>query len=263
MTGLEPTLFHLAGGRFTTKLHPRSSVEDYIKKFFSKLYNKPMKVAVVTGSSKGLGREVALALAKDGYTIVVHYLHSKDNAEKVLAEVKKMAPKSIVVCGDLTSEVDVKRIFGEIREKLGRVDLLFNNVGNFVFKVFDKTTNSEFRDMIESNLYSTLYTSREVLPIMRKQKSGDIINIGAVGCERMIIREMTTPYFLGLPLCQRPREIFTSALEIGSCPLFFKIGNGYRAVNSRINAVPWPKALSMWIYPWWLRMNLFSENRMI
>ncbi len=156
-----------------------------------------MKVAVVTGSAEGLGRDIAMALAKDGYTVVLHYFHSADDVKKALDKIKKVSPESIMVKADVTSEVDVEKMVGEVEKKLGRIDLLVNNVGNFIYKEFGKTTNAEFRDMIESNLYSVLYTSRAALPSMRKQKSGQIINIGAVGCERLIIREMSTPYFLG------------------------------------------------------------------
>lgn len=156
-----------------------------------------MKVAVVTGSAKGLGREIALALAKDGYTLVLHYHSSANDAKKLLAEIQKDSPRSMVVRADVTNEGDVEKMIGDIKKRLGRVDLLVNNVGNFVFKEFGKTTNAEFRDLIESNIYSTLYASRAVLPIMRKQKSGTIINIGVVGCERLVVRENSTPYFLG------------------------------------------------------------------
>lgn len=156
-----------------------------------------MKVAVVTGSAKGLGLDVAEMLAKEGYTIVLHYHHSADDAKKALAEIQKISPGSIMVQADVTSETDVEKMVGEVEKKLGRIDLLVNNVGNFLFKEFTKTTNAEFRDMIESNLYSTLYMSRAVLPFMRKQKSGLIVNLGAVGCERLVIRENSTPYFLG------------------------------------------------------------------
>ncbi|MDO8486971.1 MAG: SDR family oxidoreductase [Candidatus Curtissbacteria bacterium] len=156
-----------------------------------------MKVAVVTGSAKGLGRDIAMVLAKDGYTVVLHYLHSADDAKKALDEIKEVSPDSIMVKANVTSDSDTEKMVGEVEEKLGRIDLLVNNVGNFLYKEFAKTTNSEFRNMIESNLYSTLYVSRAALSLMRKQKSGQIINIGAVGCERLIIREMSTPYFLG------------------------------------------------------------------
>jgi NAD(P)-dependent dehydrogenase (short-subunit alcohol dehydrogenase family) len=156
-----------------------------------------MKVAVVTGGAKGLGVDICRALLKEDYTVVVHYNKSKDLAEELVEELKKENADCFAISADMTNEESVFAMFKEIEQELGRIDLLVNNVGNFVFKPFAKTTNAEFRDMIESNLYSTLYASRAVLPAMRKQKSGHIINIGAVGAERLIIRENSTPYFLG------------------------------------------------------------------
>jgi len=154
------------------------------------------KVAVVTGAAKSLGKAIALYLAHDGYTVVVHFRISKAEAEKVLDSIVKKSPKSILVSGDLTNEKQVGTIFGQIYKKLDRVDLLVNNVGNFLYKEFKKTTNSEFRDIVESNIYSALFCSRAVLPKMRKQKSGHIINIGSVGAETMTVTEKSTPYFM-------------------------------------------------------------------
>ena len=154
------------------------------------------RVAVVTGSAKGLGRAIALALAENGYTLVVHYRKSKVEAQDVLELISKRSPGSIMVSGDLRNEDEVENIFAEIVEKLGRVDLLVNNVGDFIYKKFSETTNSEFRDLLETNLFATLYCSRAVLPVMRKQKSGNIINLGAVGAERIQVTEKSTPYFM-------------------------------------------------------------------
>ena len=154
------------------------------------------KVAVVTGSAKGLGKAIALFLAHDGYTVAVHFKKSKAEAEVVLGKIKKKSPKSILVSGDLTDEKQVETMFDQIHKKLGRVDLLVNNVGNFLYKAFSKTTNSEFRDIVESNIYSALFCSRAVLPKMRKQKSGHIINIGTVGADKIQILEKSTPYYM-------------------------------------------------------------------
>ncbi len=156
-----------------------------------------MKVALITGAAKGLGAEVARHLAKEGYTVVVHFNKSRDLAQKVLDEISTISPKSIIVSADLAQEVEVRKMFEKVEGEFGRIDLLVNNVGNFLFKPFAKTTNGEFRDLVESNLMTTLYCSREALKLMRKQKSGHIINIGAVGAERLIIRENSMPYFLG------------------------------------------------------------------
>ena len=154
------------------------------------------KVAVVTGSAKGLGKAIALALADEGYIVVIHYRRSKRQAQKTLAEVCRKSPKSILAEGDLLDEKAVENIYEEIYKKLGRVDLLVNNVGDFIYKEFGKTTNAEFRDIIESNLYPSLFCSRAVLPYMRKTKAGHIINIGTVGAERLTQRAKSTPYFM-------------------------------------------------------------------
>lgn len=155
-----------------------------------------MKVAVVTGAAKGLGAEISKSLAAD-CTVVIHFNKSANAAEEVLKEVKKTSPESFKISADLTEETDAQKMFDEITDKYGRIDLLVNNVGNFVFKPFGKTTNTEFKDMLESNIYSTLFCSRAALVQMRKQKSGHIINIGAVGADRVVIRENSVPYFLG------------------------------------------------------------------
>src|SRR3990167_5792068 len=114
-----------------------------MSKFLDRVWNlvefaMMQKVAVVTGSAKGLGKAIALFLAHDGYTVAVHFKKSKAEAEAVLSKIKKKSPKSILVSGDLTDEKQVETMFGQIYKKLGRVDLLINNVGNFLYKEFSK-----------------------------------------------------------------------------------------------------------------------------
>lgn len=155
-----------------------------------------MKVAVVTGASKGLGSEIVMELANAGYSTVVHYRSSRSDAEKIVSKIKKRGGDSIALPCDLTNEEKVSKMFDEVNSNLGRIDLLVNNVGNFLFKKFSDTSNFEFRDIVESNIYATLYCCRAALSYMRKQKSGYIINIGSVGAERFTLREKSVPYFL-------------------------------------------------------------------
>ena len=152
------------------------------------------KVAVVTGASKGLGKAVALSLANEGYKVVVHFKDSVRDAELVVSEINKVS-EGFAASADLTSEKEVEEMFDKILGKFRRVDILVNNVGNFLYKKFGDTTNGEFRDVMESNIYSTLFCSRFALKLMRKQKSGHIVNIGAVGAERFTFRENSVPYF--------------------------------------------------------------------
>lgn len=162
------------------------------------IYNEAMKkVALVTGGAKGLGEAICKYLAKDGYSVVVHFNKSLDEAKALLDQIRVDSPGSSIISADLKSEEAVGAMFKTISSRYKSLDLLVNNVGNFVFRPFAQTTNSQFRDLLETNIYSTLYCSREALKIMRKQKSGHIVNIGAVGAERLIMRENSTPYFLG------------------------------------------------------------------
>ena len=153
------------------------------------------KVAVITGSAKGLGRAIALALADWGFTCVIHYRTSKKEAAEVLKQVQKKAPDAIALSADLRNEKEVDRLFKKIFKKFKKVDLLVNNVGDFVYREFSKTTNSQFVDLLESNIYSTLFCSRALLPSMRREKSGHIINIGVVGADHLNLLEKSAPYF--------------------------------------------------------------------
>lgn len=154
------------------------------------------KTAIVTGSAKGLGKHLAVSLAKDGFAVSLHFNKRKKEAEKTLSEIRKISPNSILVQGDLKNEKEVKAAFSKILKEFKSIDLLVNNVGNFLYKEFFRTTNTEFKDIIESNIYSTLLCSRAVLPLMRKDKKGHIINIGTVGADSLTIREKSSPYFM-------------------------------------------------------------------
>ncbi len=155
------------------------------------------KVALVTGGAKGLGEAISRYLAGEGYSVIVHFNKSRKDAEELLSQINKESPFSSIYSADLTKEEEVKKMFNTVASKYNSLDLLVNNVGNFLFKPFSQTSNLEFKDMLETNIFATLYCSREALKLMRKQKNGHIINIGAVGAERIIIRKNSTPYFLG------------------------------------------------------------------
>ncbi|HIK00997.1 TPA: SDR family oxidoreductase [archaeon] len=154
------------------------------------------KVAVITGSNRGLGRAVAIELAKRGAILVLNYRKSKKAADKAFAEIKRHSPKSILIKANVSSEKDVKRMFSYVFKRFHRVDILINNVGNFLFKKISQHSHSEFRGVIESNLYGTFLCSKSVLEKMRARKYGKIINIGCAGCDRITIREHTTPYYI-------------------------------------------------------------------
>lgn len=153
------------------------------------------RTALVTGSAKNLGSAIATALAKQGTKVAVHYLNSKKEAQKTLVEVKRYSD-GVLAQADLTKEPQVSKMIQTVKKQLGPVDILVNNVGNFIYETIDQTSFSKFRNVIESNLYSAFLCCRQVLPDMKKKKWGRIINFGNAGAENPQIREKTTPYFI-------------------------------------------------------------------
>lgn len=153
------------------------------------------KVAFISGSSKNLGRAIALDLAKQNFKVVIHYQSSKSEAHDTLSEIKKYS-EGIMVNGNLTDPLVVQQIFNNVSKKLGAVNILINLIGNFIFEPITKTKFTKFKDVIESNLYSTFLCSQEILPQMQKSKWGRIINFGCVAAESLTIRKNTTPYYI-------------------------------------------------------------------
>ncbi len=152
------------------------------------------KIALVTGAAKGVGKTIAQKLVQDGYTVVVHYFSSADDASKTVQSLQRTAPDSSMIQGNLRDATAAESMVSLVIERYGRIDLLVNNVGNFIYKPLAKTTLEEWNDVIETNLTATFLLCSLVLPSMRTQKSGVIINIGQVDAARMQIRPMTTPY---------------------------------------------------------------------
>lgn len=153
------------------------------------------KIALVTGSAKNLGRAIAIDLAKQGTTVVIHYHSSKKEAEETIKEVKKYSD-GMIVKADLTNPSQVTSMIQFIKVKHGSIDILINLVGNFIYSPIAKTSFEKFKDVIESNLYSVFLCSQEILPGMVKKKWGRIINFGNVGAENIQVREKTTPYLI-------------------------------------------------------------------
>lgn len=154
------------------------------------------RVALVTGAAKGVGAAIALRLAHDGYTIIVHYHSSSKDAEATLKKIRVVAPTSSMVSADIRKQKEREQLVRLVMKRYGRIDVLVNTVGNFIYTPLANTSVDAWRDVMESNLEATMFLSQLVLPIMRKQRSGRIINFGAVSADRMVVRPHTTPYYI-------------------------------------------------------------------
>ncbi len=139
------------------------------------------EVAWVTGSSTGIGRAVAVALAGQGRRVVVHYNASEDEARRLADEIEASGGEASLVGGDVSDASEVGRMVGEIEDRYGRLDVLVNNAGSLIERrSLSEMTEDLWDRVMDVNLKSVFLCSRSVLPMMRRQGGGRIINMTSV-----------------------------------------------------------------------------------
>lgn len=132
-------------------------------------------VCLITGSSRGLGKAIALALGRRGHRVVIHYKDKKSEAEAVSSQIKE----SIVLQADVRYPNEVKELIDAVIKKWGRIDVLVNNAGITKEALLIKTSGQDFDDVINTNLKGPFNFIRAAGRHMMKQKSGHIINISS------------------------------------------------------------------------------------
>lgn len=139
------------------------------------------EVAWVTGSSTGIGRAAALALAREGCRVAVHYNSSEAEAAEVVREAEALGREALAVGGDVSEPGEVRRMAGEIEARFGGVDILVNNAGALVQRTPFKEITVELWDrVLDVNLKSVLLCSQAVLPMMERRGGGRIVNVTSV-----------------------------------------------------------------------------------
>jgi 3-oxoacyl-[acyl-carrier protein] reductase len=139
------------------------------------------KVVLVTGASTGIGAAAARAFANEGCKVAIHYNASADAAKSVAADVKAAGGEAALVRGDVTVEDDVKRVVRETAAKFGRIDVLINNAGGMLGRVkIEDYTVEHINRVLSLNCTQVALFMREVIPTMRKQKSGNVINVTSI-----------------------------------------------------------------------------------
>ncbi len=137
------------------------------------------QVAIVTGSSRGIGRSIAIALARSGAYVVINYVTSRDSAQEVVNECRLLGSKSIAVQADVTKESEVKNLIIQATN-LGTPKILINNAGITKSKLLLDTSVSEWNDVVAANLTAPFLCTKEVLPYMLRQGYGRIVNISSI-----------------------------------------------------------------------------------
>ena len=153
-----------------------------------------LKTALVTGSAKGIGRGIALELAKNGYDLAIHYRTSQSEAKQLQLEIQTLGQNAIVLKADVTQPLEAEKLVQDAALKLGGLGVLVNNVGDYIRKPLFDLEVDDWQSMMDTNLNATFYTARAVIPIMRSQKFGRIINIGFAGAQNLVSRATITPY---------------------------------------------------------------------
>lgn len=138
------------------------------------------RVALVTGASRGIGRAIALRLAKEGYTVALNYCQNERSALRA-AEVLSAFGKEGMLCrADVTREHAVQEMVRAVEDRLGPIDLLVNNAGIAEQALFTDLTAAQWKRMMDVHVNGAFYTSSAVLPSMIRRKSGCIINIASM-----------------------------------------------------------------------------------
>jgi len=159
--------------------------------------------AIVTGATRGVGRGVAVELAAQGAVVYVtgRTLREGDSRwpgslESTIAEAEALGGRIVGLVCDHRDDEQVRAVFDRVRAEQDRLDLLVNNVGNYIRKDLFEMSAEEWRDQLESNLYATYFCMREAVPLMRKAGFGRVVNIGYAAGERPTFNRLTVPYHI-------------------------------------------------------------------
>ena len=141
------------------------------------------RIALVTGGSRGIGRAICLALAAAGADVAVNYRRQEAAAEAVCAQIRKTGRRALKIAADVTAEEDVRRLVASVEETLGPIAILVNNAGIAEAVRLEELTVAIWEKTIAANLTSVFRVAQAVVPGMRRQRWGRIINISSTAAQ--------------------------------------------------------------------------------
>lgn len=138
------------------------------------------KVVFVTGAARGIGKEICLVMAKEGYDISLNYRTKTDEVEELKREIESYGVRCCIVQGDIANFEECENMIKETVDTLGKIDVLVNNAGITKDGLLMRMNKEDFTKVIDINLVGTFNVTRNVIPLMVKQRSGRIISISSV-----------------------------------------------------------------------------------
>lgn len=142
------------------------------------------KTAIITGSSNGIGKGIALLFGREGANVIVNYSKSESKALEVVSEIERSGSRTMAVKADVSKVEDVKKLIGTCLDSFGRIDILVNNAGILSFGQIEEISDEVLKRVFEVNVFGTFYCCREVVPVMKKQNYGKIVNISSISGQR-------------------------------------------------------------------------------
>ncbi|ALC86059.1 MULTISPECIES: 3-oxoacyl-[acyl-carrier-protein] reductase [Bacillaceae] len=138
------------------------------------------KSAIVTGASRGIGKDIALYLAKEGAKVAVNYSGSKEKAEEVVEEIKSFGGEAFAIQANVDQSEDVQNLISATLENFGSIDILINNAGITRDNLLMRMKEQEWDDVLNTNLKGVFLSTKAVTRQMMKQRKGRIINITSI-----------------------------------------------------------------------------------
>ena len=145
-----------------------------------------IRTALVTGSTRGIGKAIAFRLAHDGFRVALNYANDRGEAARAVEKLKTVASSDaspVALQADVSRPEECERLIQDVVRVVGPLDVLVNNVGPFLERPLAETTDAEWRHMVDGNLGSAFWCARAVLPSMRERRAGSIINVTALNAE--------------------------------------------------------------------------------
>jgi 3-oxoacyl-[acyl-carrier protein] reductase len=153
-----------------------------------------LRIALVTGASRGIGRAIALRLAEDVSGVALHYFGHREEAQDLAAAIREKGKLAAVFRADLTKKAQAAGLVKKVEERFARVDVLVNNVGPFLVKPWDQLEVADWERVLRGNLLGSYFCMKAALPGMRKRKWGRIVNIGFSRAEHLGAFPTIAPY---------------------------------------------------------------------
>ena len=138
------------------------------------------KCALITGATRGIGKQIAITLAKQGYNIALNYRKENEELENTKKEIEEIGVQVIAVKGDVANFEDCENFVKQVIERFGQMDVLVNNAGITKDMLLMRMKKEDFEQVIDTNLVGTFNVTKNVVPYMMKARSGRIINISSV-----------------------------------------------------------------------------------